>query len=116
MADTTATIDIIGTKLHRPPVTQDLVPRTALLNQLDHYRQRPLTVVSAPAGYGKSTLVSSWLEVSECPGAWVSLDRADPNGKLYYQTQSAPSGAPLAGRFGPGPVFFRLCSVSSQRA
>ena len=65
MPDTTATIDIIRTKLHRPPVTEDLVPRMPLLNRLEDRRQRPLTLISAPAGYGKSTLVSHWLEVSE---------------------------------------------------
>ena len=65
MADTTANVDIIRTKLHRPPVTRDLVPRTQLLERLEYHRQRPLTVVSAPAGYGKNTLVSHWLEVCE---------------------------------------------------
>ncbi|MCP4376012.1 MAG: hypothetical protein GY794_07545, partial [bacterium] len=82
----TPQIDIIRTKLHRPPVTKDLVPRTALLNQLDRYRQRPLTLVSAPAGYGKSTLASSWLDTCECPGAWVSLDADDSDlrGFLTY--------------------------------
>jgi ATP/maltotriose-dependent transcriptional regulator MalT len=39
--------------------------------------QTPLTLVSAPAGYGKSTLVSHWLELSETPCAWLSLDDTD---------------------------------------
>ena len=74
MTNTTANIDIIRTKLHRPPVTRDLVPRTQLLERLECHRQRPLTLISAQAGYGKSTLASHWLEASACPGAWVSLD------------------------------------------
>jgi LuxR family maltose regulon positive regulatory protein len=36
-----------------------------------------LTLVSAPAGYGKSTLVSSWLETLDCPAIWLSLDEND---------------------------------------
>ncbi|MCP4403278.1 MAG: AAA family ATPase, partial [bacterium] len=73
----------IRTKLHRPPVTNDLVPRTQLLERLEYRRQRPLTLISAPAGYGKSTLVSSWLETNEYPGAWVSLDAEDSDLRLF---------------------------------
>ena len=79
----TANIDIIRTKLHRPPVTRDLVPRTQLLERLEYRRQRPLNLVSAPAGYGKSTLVSHWLEASECQGAWVSLDAEDSDLRFF---------------------------------
>ena len=68
---------ILRAKLHRPAVPADLVPRVALLQQLERGRQRPLTLVSAPAGYGKSVLVSSWLETCECASAWVSLDDED---------------------------------------
>ena len=39
--------------------------------------ERPLTLVSAPAGYGKSTLISCWLEAVDCPTAWLSLDERD---------------------------------------
>ncbi|MCP4397290.1 MAG: hypothetical protein GY801_08340 [bacterium] len=70
-------IGIIRTKLHRPQLTRDLVPRRQLLEQLELCRQRSLTLVSAPAGYGKSTLVSHWLELSDCPCAWISLDEME---------------------------------------
>lgn len=68
---------ILTTKLYRPPVTADLEPRTGLLERLDRNRQRPLTLISAPAGYGKSTLASMWLEASERRSAWISLDEDD---------------------------------------
>ena len=68
---------IIRTKLHPPPVTPDLIPRTRLLEQFEKQKKQPLTLVSAPAGYGKSTLASSWLESCNCPGAWYSLDEED---------------------------------------
>ena len=83
MVDTTAGIDIIRTKLYRPPLTEDLVPQTPLLDQLEHRRQRPLTLVSAPVGYGKSTLVSHWLDTSAYPGVWVSLDEDDNDLHLF---------------------------------
>jgi LuxR family maltose regulon positive regulatory protein len=74
---------IIETKLNRPLIPDGMVPRTQLLRRLDKHRSRPLTLVSAPAGYGKSILISSWLEASDCPGAWVSLDKNDNNLRLF---------------------------------
>lgn len=71
------TLPILTTKLYRPPVTADLEPRTELLERIDENRQRPLTLISAPAGYGKSTLASMWLEGCGCPSAWLALDEGD---------------------------------------
>jgi LuxR family maltose regulon positive regulatory protein len=68
---------LLRTKLHRPPITADLVPRPRLLERLDGRCERPLTLLCAPASYGKTTLVSSWLEASDWPSAWVSLDEDD---------------------------------------
>ncbi len=68
---------LLRTKLHSPPIFPDLVSRTRLIERLDAGRLQPLILVSAPAGYGKSILVSSWLESSDWPGAWVSLDPGD---------------------------------------
>jgi LuxR family maltose regulon positive regulatory protein len=77
------TFPIIQTKLYRPPLQSDFLPRPQLLEQLDGWRQRPLTLVSAPAGYGKTTLVSSWLESLECSTAWLSLDEHDKDLDLF---------------------------------
>ena len=74
---------ILETKLNRPLIPDEMVPRRKLLCRLDKRRRRPLTLVSAPAGYGKSVLISSWLEASDCPGAWVSLDKNDNNLRLF---------------------------------
>ncbi|MBE2225022.1 MAG: hypothetical protein IAF02_26015, partial [Anaerolineae bacterium] len=71
------TSTILKTKLYPPPLTPDLVPRVGLLERLEQEHERPLTIISAPAGYGKSILASMWLEASGLPGAWVSLDDAD---------------------------------------
>jgi LuxR family maltose regulon positive regulatory protein len=55
-------IPIIRTKLHRPPVAGDFVCRERLHALLDESSDHPLTLVSAPAGYGKSTFISHWIE------------------------------------------------------
>ena len=76
--------DLLLTKLNRPPVPSDWVDRPRLIEQLNHSLQHgPLTLVCASAGFGKTTLVSSWLEsltASErppIPAAWLSLDESD---------------------------------------
>ena len=70
-------VPIIRTKLHRPPVSDQLVCRGRLHERLDLGLQMPLTVVSAPAGYGKSMMVSHWAESLDRPCAWLSLDTAE---------------------------------------
>jgi len=73
--ETTPTL--IQTKLHRPPLPAMMVHRPRLTKWLKQHQRRPLTLVSAPAGYGKSTLISCWLSAVDCPTAWVSLDEGD---------------------------------------
>ena len=63
------------TKLQRPRVAHGVVRRVRLLEQLD--TPHSLTFVLAPAGYGKTTLLSTWLETCQVPNAWLSLDEHD---------------------------------------
>ena len=65
---------ILRTKLQRPKLSPDLVPRSDLVARLDELRRLPLTLVSTAAGYGKSTMASLWLEAWDGPYAWLSLD------------------------------------------
>ena len=74
---------ILKTKLYRPRVPEDFVPRPRLVEILEECRSLPLTLVSAPAGYGKTTLVSSWLETSGGASAWLSLDEGDSDLRLF---------------------------------
>lgn len=67
----------IGTKLHRPRLHPHTLPRLHLVERLEHGRVRKLTLISAPAGYGKTVLASSWLETCALPVAWLSLDKND---------------------------------------
>ncbi len=74
---------ILRTKLRRPPISADIIPRLRLLEMLEAGRQRPMTLISAPAGYGKSILASQWLETCECPGAWVTLDENENDLRMF---------------------------------
>ena len=100
MAGETTPLPIIRTKLHRPSVAGDHVHRAHLLDRLNEHIYRPLTLVSAPAGYGKSTLASCWLEASDIPGAWVSLDENDNDLRIFlaYLTASVQTIFPAAVR------------------
>lgn len=71
------TSNLIRTKLYRPPVDENLVRRPRLIDLLNKGRHLPLTLVSAPAGSGKTTLVSDWLASYPDPGTWLSLDEGD---------------------------------------
>ncbi len=98
---------LLATKLHAPPARPDLVPRPRLLQRLDE-GLRPghkLTLVAAPAGFGKTTLLSAWLRDVEVAAAWLSLDENDNDLTrfLNYLTASLEQAAPdLAAAGGPG--------------
>ena len=68
---------ILQTKLYIPPIRPELVSRPRLIGRLNAGLRRKLTLVSAPAGFGKTTLVSEWVAGCERPAAWLSLDRGD---------------------------------------
>jgi LuxR family maltose regulon positive regulatory protein len=68
---------LLSTKLYIPPPRPDLVARPRLIERLEAGTRGKLTLVSAPAGYGKSTLVSEWIARSNVPTAWLSLDASD---------------------------------------
>jgi LuxR family maltose regulon positive regulatory protein len=73
---------LLAAKLYIPPVRPDLVPRARLIERLDEGLRlgRKLTLVSAPAGFGKTTLVSAWVRAVREPPlrvAWLSLDEGD---------------------------------------
>ncbi len=69
--------DLLRTKLYRPRVPDDFIARPRLTDRLARSQDRKLVLVAAPAGYGKSALIASWLQVSLLPAAWLSLDEDD---------------------------------------
>ena len=76
---------LLATKLHIPPPCQLLVLRPRLIEVLSKALISSLTLVSAPAGYGKSILVSSWLRETGVPSAWLSLDEGDNDPIRFLQ-------------------------------
>jgi LuxR family transcriptional regulator, maltose regulon positive regulatory protein len=68
---------LLVTKLGRPLVRADLVTRPRLTNLLHLGLHCPLTLIAAPAGFGKTTVVSAWLESTPVLAAWISLEHSD---------------------------------------
>src|SRR2546423_6585082 len=68
---------LLSTKLHRPVPGAQLVRRPQLAARLTQGAVGPLTLVSAPAGFGKTTLLAQWLAQSGMPVAWLSLEAGD---------------------------------------
>jgi LuxR family transcriptional regulator, maltose regulon positive regulatory protein len=64
-------------KLHRPRALAGWIVRSRLLNRLDQVLQEPVALISAPAGFGKTTLISQWLDRCPLPNAWLQLDEGD---------------------------------------
>jgi LuxR family maltose regulon positive regulatory protein len=78
MSEPSATLDsLLATKLYIPAPRPDRVPRPRLTARLEAGAAGPLTLISAPAGFGKSTLLSEWIHTGGRPVAWVSLDEGD---------------------------------------
>ncbi len=72
-------IPILATKLYIPPTRTGVVPRVRLIERLNEglLAARKLTLISAPAGFGKTTLISEWLTEDKRLAAWLSLDEGD---------------------------------------
>ena len=68
---------VVVTKLFVPPPRAEIVSRPRLLEQLDRSLQHNLTLLCAPAGFGKTTLLSAWAAAASRPTAWVSLEESD---------------------------------------
>ncbi|OAB37004.1 transcriptional regulator [Paenibacillus macquariensis subsp. defensor] len=68
---------ILSTKLYIPPPRSKVVFRPRLIERLNEGMQRKLTLISASAGCGKTTVVSEWLAGCSQPAAWLSLDEGD---------------------------------------
>jgi LuxR family maltose regulon positive regulatory protein len=71
------TTGLLASKLYFPPHRPNLVQRPHLLESLDAGLSGKLTLVSAPVGFGKTTVVSEWVRARGHPTAWLSLDKND---------------------------------------
>jgi LuxR family maltose regulon positive regulatory protein len=75
--------DLLRTKLYRPRVTADFIARPRLTERLARGLDRKLVLVTAPLGYGKTTLVASWLHDNSLPVAWLLLDEGDNDLQIF---------------------------------
>lgn len=77
--------DLLRTKIDVPPLQPSLVPRPHLVKRLNRSLQpgHKLTLLSAPAGYGKSTLILDWLGRQQEKVAWLSLDKNDNDPRRF---------------------------------
>ena len=90
---------ILATKLYIPRPRPNVVSRPRLLERLNEGLHRKLTLIAAPAGFGKTTLVSEWVAFIERPTAWLSLDEGenDPTRFLAYLVAALQTIAPTIG-------------------
>src|SRR2546423_6250766 len=104
---------LLRTKLYAPPPRSDLVPRPRLEARLNAGLRGRLTLLAAPAGFGKTTLVGAWRAAppgSEVPLAWVSLDAGDNDPARFWAYVAAALDTVSAGLGEPA-----LASLQSPR-
>lgn len=77
---------LLQTKLYIPPVRPHVVHRPQLIERLNQglELEHKLTLVSAPAGFGKTTLLSEWVDTLDLSVAWLSLDAADDDPGRFF--------------------------------
>lgn len=98
---------ILATKVTIPPVRSGSLDRSRLVRALDEAVGRKLTLVCAPAGFGKTTLLADWAQRTSLPVAWVSLDVDDSDPARFWRYLAAalerartPLGDPAASPLG----------------
>jgi LuxR family maltose regulon positive regulatory protein len=106
---------ILATKLFVPPPRPKLVYRPRLIERLNEGLHRKLTLISAPAGFGKTMLVSEWLAGYGQTAAWLSLDEEDndPTRFLTYLITALQTVDPNMGEGVLG--FLKSPSVNDNR-
>src|SRR5436305_313112 len=90
---------ILATKLYLPPLRPNVVSRPRLIERLNEGLHRNLTLIAAPAGFGKTTLISQWVTSCDRQVAWLSLDEgdSDPTRFLTYLVAALRTIAPTLG-------------------
>src|SRR2546423_14230484 len=91
---------LLETKLHVPRWRRGLVARPRLSERLSRGAESALTLVSAPAGFGKTTLLAEWVAGAAADGravAWLSLDQRDNDPAVFWTCLVAPLTAAAGG-------------------
>jgi LuxR family maltose regulon positive regulatory protein len=101
---------LLATKIHIPPLRSNLVRRSHLVQRLNNgiTQNQRLILISAPAGYGKSTLLREWVAKLDAPVAWLSLERAENNPVRFWSYFAAAlSSLPQIHAAGIGEAFLQ---------
>lgn len=78
-----ASFPILKTKLNRPKVKAGWVHRPRLLDQLNQVLEKSVAIISAPAGFGKTTILCQWLECCPLPQAWLQVEVTDSDLSVF---------------------------------
>jgi len=76
---------IFASKITMPLRRQQLLERSHLVERLHGGLDGKLTLISAPGGFGKTSLACQWLEASRIPVAWYSIDESDAEQGLFFK-------------------------------
>jgi len=92
-------VELLRTKLFIPRPRPNLVSRPRLIERLNAGLEKKLTLIAAPAGYGKTTLLSEWIPTSPHCVTWLSLDEGDndPTQFWTYFSTSCSNCAQISG-------------------
>ncbi|HEY1622445.1 MAG TPA: LuxR C-terminal-related transcriptional regulator [Streptosporangiaceae bacterium] len=110
MPDLALAASVLATKLHVPRAQPGFVPRLRLTARLDEGLARGVTLVCAPAGSGKTSLVAAWARARALPVAWLSLDPGDNDPARFWRHAVAALDLARPGLTGPAAS---LLSVSA---
>ncbi len=88
-ATTSSLHSLIRTKLYRPRSGSDVITRTRLIERLNAGLGCEIILVCAPAGFGKTTLLTQWVQTIDRPAAWLSLDEHDNELPAFVQSLAA---------------------------
>ncbi|HEY1352084.1 MAG TPA: AAA family ATPase, partial [Ktedonobacteraceae bacterium] len=96
-------MSVLATKLSIPGLRPRAIGLPRLIERLNEGLQHNLVLVSAPAGFGKTTLVSAWARASAHPTAWLSLDEGDSD-PVRFLTYLVAAVQTVAGPVGDGSL------------
>lgn len=115
---------LLTTKLFVPAARPDLVPRPRLTARLNDGLSRKLTLISAPAGFGKTTLLGEWIPASPRCVTWVSLDHGDNEVMRFWsyfiaslqmlQSNLGEKARALINAAQPPPLEFVLTALANE--
>lgn len=107
---------LITTKLYVPKYGSDLLRRQQLVDQIDEAATARLILVCAPAGFGKTTAVSQWIQSSGYPTGWVSLDESDNDPARFWRYVAQANYMMQKEQDREAPTFNHLPSAASSEA